>query len=290
MRHVVFVILLGFLISVYTEFIPISRLRPVPLLQSSKFISIFTDNFETETNWLLFEEIVGGNSCYGSGVGRVARSVDVAYESSHSLLVWANQASSTKSNHLIGYKNYPNTHQTDIWRYQVHAYIDPATENSGQTGPEFSLQNTRQIAPDQFRTSTAGIQYIANPFSSDKDNWQVWREAAPGVAGWHTFMEQPITAGEWYTLTLEADFIDNHYVTFSIQGGGLNQLIELSAYNIAAEDKFTEEAFVITLESENLWNNCGVAGAYNYKVYYDQVSLMRPAALLYLPVILSKLK
>ncbi|MCB9098388.1 MAG: hypothetical protein H6632_02525 [Anaerolineales bacterium] len=235
----------------------------------------------------MFEEIVGGNSCYGSGVGSVARSTNVAYQGTHSLLVWANQASSTKSNHLIGYKNYPNTHQTDIWRYQVHAYIALATENSGQTGPEFSLQNTRQIASGQFRTSTAGIQYAANPFSSDKDNWQVWREVTPGIAGWHTFMNQPITAGEWYTLTLEADFIDNHYNTFSIQGGGLDQLIDLSAYSIAAEDKFTEEAFVITLESENLWNNCGKDGAYDYKVYYDQVSLLRPAVTLYLPIILK---
>lgn len=286
MRHVVFVLILAFLASRYIELTPVSRSRPIPLAQSSRFIPIFTDNFETETNWLLFEEIVGGNSCYGSGVGSVARSVDVAYEGLHSLLVWANQASSTKSNHLIGYKNYPNDNQTDIWRYQVHAFIAPGTANSGQTGPEFSLQNTRQIAPGQFRTSTAGIQYIANPFSSEKDNWQVWREAAPGIAGWHTFMEQPITAGEWYTLTLEADYIDNHYVTFSIRGGGLNQLIDLSAYNIAAEDKFKEEAFVITLESENLWNTCGAAGAYDYKVYYDQVSLMRPAVILYLPVIL----
>lgn len=255
MRYIVFVLILAFFVSRYFEFPPVARSRPIPLPQSPRFIPRFTDNFETETNWLLFEEIVGGNSCYGSGVGSVARSTDVAYQGTHSLLVWANQAFSTKSNHLIGYKNYPNADQTDIWRYQVHAYIAAGTANSGQTGPEFSLQNTRQTAPDQFKTSTAGIQYLANPFSSDVGNWQVWREVTPGIAGWHTFMNQPIVAGKWYTLTLEADYIANRYNTFSIQGDGLDQTIDLSAYDIAAEDKFTEEAFVITLESENLWNN-----------------------------------
>jgi hypothetical protein len=34
----------------------------------------FADDFEVESNWSLFEEIVGGNPCYGVGIGSVARS------------------------------------------------------------------------------------------------------------------------------------------------------------------------------------------------------------------------
>ena len=287
MRQVIFALIFVFFAIGYGRFAQPSTLKHMAIYRTLTPVLVFTDSFETETNWMSFEEIVGGNTCYGSGIGSVARSMDVAYEGSYSLLVWANQALSTKSNHVIGYKKYSDTGQTGILRYQIHAYIAPSTENSGETGPEFSMQNTRQVAPNEFRTSTAGIQYMANSSSPEADNWKVWREVAPGIADWHTFMNQPITAGVWYTLTLEANYINNRYNSFSIQGGGLDQMVDLSPYNIAAENKFTEEAFVITLESENRWNNCGTAGVYEYKVYYDQVSLTQQVATVYLPVILK---
>ena len=37
--------------------------------------------------------------------------------------------------------------------------------------------------------------------------------------------------------------------------------------------KFNEQAFELTLESENLFNNCGTAGSFDYKIYYDNVTL-----------------
>jgi hypothetical protein len=249
---------------------------------------VFEDSFETDTNWMPFEEIVGGSPCYGTGIGSVMRSTDVAYDGSYSLLVWANQARSTKSNHVIGGKRYSDSGQTGIWRYEIHTYIAPNTKDFGETGPEFSMQNTRyDTSVLTYTTSTAGIQYIANSDSPGADNWKVWREVAPGIAGWHTFMTQPLTAGVWYTLTLEANYINNRYNSFSIQSDSLSQTVDLSPYHIAAEDKFTEEAFVITLEGENRWNNCGTAGVYDYKVYYDQVRLTQQVAEVYLPVILK---
>lgn len=248
---------------------------------------VFEDSFETDTDWTIFEEIVQ-EDCYDSGIGQVITSTDIAYAGLHSLLVWANQALSTKSNHVIGDKRYSNSGQTGIWRYEIHAYIAPNTGNSGQTGPEFSMQNTRRVSPVTFTTSTAGIQYIANSDSPEFNNWMVWREEiTPGKASWQAFMTQPITAGVWYTLTLEANYINNRYNYFSIQGGSVDRIVDLSSYRIAAEDKFTEEAFVITLESENRWNNCGTAGVHNYKVYYDQVALTQQIAIVYLPVILK---
>ena len=174
---------------------------------------VFVDSFETETNWQTFEEIVGENPCYGSGIGSAARSADVSYEGLYSLLAWSNQAVSTKSNHVIGYKRYSDFGQRGIWRYEVHAYISPTTANTGQTGPEFSIQNTRSTAPNNFTTSIAGIQYIANPYW-ETAQWKVWDNG-----NWTTFMTHTLQPGLWYTMTLEVDFDNNTYRSFSLQGG-----------------------------------------------------------------------
>jgi hypothetical protein len=237
---------------------------------------LFSDGFETDQGWGMFEEIVGGNPCYGTGIGEVARSTDVAFSGAYSLRVWANKAGSLKSNHVIGQKQVFSTGQTGRLFYSVQAYIAPETANSGETGPEFSMQNTRQIAPGQFRTTTAGIQYRANRFSPLYATWAVWAEVAPGVANWVTFTQTaPLVAGAWYSMIVEADYTTNQYVRFAIFGPGVQLVQDLSSYHIAQEAKFNQEAFWLTLEDENLFNNCGTAGSFNYKVYYDNAVLGR---------------
>jgi hypothetical protein len=237
---------------------------------------LFVDNFETNRGWGMFEEIVAGSPCYGVGIGEVARSTDVAFDGSYSLRVWANKAGSLKSNHVIGQKKISSAGLNGKLFYGMLAYIAPDTANSGETGPEFSMQNTRQIALGQFRTATAGIQYRANPFSPLHGTWGVWAEIAPGVAGWVTFTTTaPLVAGEWYALVVEANYTTNQYVHFAISGPGVQTSLDMSAYHMAQEAKFNEEAFWLTLEDENLFNNCGTAGSHNYKVYYDDVVLGR---------------
>lgn len=238
----------------------------------------FKDNFETDKGWDIFEEIVGGSICYGEDAGEVARSTDIVFNGSYSLRVWANKALSTRSNHVIGQKMISNTGKTGKFRYSFYAYIpanDPETGTSGETGPEFSMQNTREITPGVFRTATAGIQYQANPFPPE-GNWAIWAEQAPGVAGWQIFTTQKLQTGVWYYMAVEADYVTNKYVRFWLRGGkGKDRIklsIDLSAIPIALEDKFSEQAFWLTLESENLFNNCG-NGAFDYKVYYDHVKL-----------------
>ena len=240
---------------------------------------VFEDSFETETNWQTFEEIVGGSPCYGSGMGSVTRSTDVSYDGLYSLLVWSNQALSTKSNHVIGYKRYSDFGQPGIWRYEVHAYISPTTASTGQTGPEFSMQNTRPLTISSSSTSIAGVQYIANPYS-ETAQWKVWDDG-----NWTAFVTHTVQAGSWYTLTLEANFSNNTYSSFSVQGAGSDLFVDLSSYDIAQESRGFEEAFVITLESENLWNNCGTAGNFGYKVYYDKATLTQDIVRVFLPVI-----
>lgn len=240
---------------------------------------VFTDSFETETNWQIFEEIVGGNSCYGSGIGSVGRSTAVAYEGAHSLLVWANQALSPKSNHVIGYKRIADAGQYGLWRYEFQAYIAPSTANAGQTGPEFSMQNTRPTTPNSATTAIAGIQYIANPYA-ETAHWRVWDQGR-----WAPFITYTLQAGQWYTLTLEANFSRNTYQSFSIQGANTYLWLDLSGFQITEEAKGFKDSFVITLESENLWNNCGTAGNFEYKVYYDKISLTQQVAKIALPMI-----
>ena len=227
------------------------------------------DNFEADRGWGFFEEIVGGSACYGAGIGQVAPSTDVARFGARSLLVWANASGSLRSNHLIANHRLNTTGLSGKVRLQTYAYIDPASALTSQTGPEFSMQNTREVGPGVFRTTTAGIQYIANPYVPR--DWQIWVEQSPGVAGWVRFHTQALTPGVWYSFVLVADFDANRYVELLIDGPDVTEAFDLSAYTIAQEAKFNEAAFWITLEGENLWNNCGTAGAFSSKIYYDRV-------------------
>jgi hypothetical protein len=236
----------------------------------------FLDDFETDQGWGMFEEIVGGSPCYGAGIGEAARSTNAVFKGSYSLRVWANKASTSKSNHVIAQKQISSSGQTGRFRYQLYAYRAPETATSGEVGPELSMQNTREISPGEFRTSTAGIQYRANPFSPLYRSWAVWAEVAPGKADWQTFMTTDVLPPEqWYFMAVEADYTTNRYVRFWLQGHGIDLSRDLSAYSIAHEVKFNEQAFWLTLESENLFNNCGTAGNLDYKIYYDDIILRR---------------
>ncbi len=255
-------------------------ITPTRTQSSSESVSLskkspvkFFDDFETDEGWGIFEEIVGGSSCYGDGIGEVARSRRVASNGRYSLRVWANRLLSIYSNHVIANKQVSEVGQSGRWRYQLRAYIAPATGATGQAGPEFSMQNTRTDGI-RFLTSTAGIQYRASPYEQQPGSWAIWKEDQTELAGWQVFLVQPIAAGKWYTIVVEADYDANRYIRFRLSGHGIDISIDLTSYSIAREAKsFDREAFWITLEGENLWNNCGTAGPFEYVVYYDQVKL-----------------
>ncbi len=175
---------------------------------------------------------------------------------------------------MIAQKKVSDVGLTGRFRYQVLAYQAPETAATGETGPEFSMQNTREITPGQFRTATAGIQFRTNPYSPVYNTWAIWAEVSPGQADWQTFLTtDALQPGKWYTIILEADYTTNQYRRFWLRGPGIHLAQDLSAYTIAQEAKFSEQAFWLTLESENLYNNCGTAGNFQYKVYYDDVTL-----------------
>jgi hypothetical protein len=55
--------------------------------------------------------------------------------------VSSNVVNSKYSDHVVAKKQLYTTSQGGAWKYSVQAYISPATANTGQLGPEASIQN-----------------------------------------------------------------------------------------------------------------------------------------------------
>jgi hypothetical protein len=224
-----------------------------------------------------FEERVQPNpDCYGTGIGRVGASADFAASGQSSLRVSANDAGTTKSDHLIANRRIASDGQTGTWRMELDALIPSDVASSGQSGPEWSMQNTGEPSPGAFITRTAGIQYRPNPQDPEPDSWAVWAETSSGVAGWKTFTTGKLAADTWYHFTLVASYDTNRYVSLTIRGGGVDRTFDLSAHRIASESKlgFNSRGFWVSLEAENQWT-CGAPAATQYRVYYDNVVVRR---------------
>jgi len=237
----------------------------------------FRDGFETETGWFLFEEVVGGNQCYGEGIGTMTATPERAWAGGRSLRLWANEKRTPKANHLIAVKRLDNRGRGGRWTYTAHAFVPPSARGY-QTGPEISIQNTRKAGTGAFLTHTAAVQFHAN--QNRTRSWMVWAKNAQGEAGWLPAFDFDIEQGKWYRLSLEADFDGNRYGWLTIEGPDGARHFDLSGYEMAAQKKHEEEALAITLEAENLWNECGRTGVSEQRVYYDDVSFVptpRPA-------------
>lgn len=236
---------------------------------------IFDETFEGVNDYQLFEENVG---CAASGLaGTPLRSTAFAHSGTASGLVFANAAAvAGRRNHVNWYKRIFPLGQNGRWRYAAYAYI-PAG-GSGQTGPELSVQNTRQPSPGVYRTSTAAVQYVANASELGSPYLQIWRQTSPGNAAWIPF-EPPVMVvvptGTWIKFTLDVDYDVDQYVALSIRtvDGTLNLSLPVAGVSIAAENKgFDSEAFVATIEAQNL-DACNAGAVHQYRVAYDDVSL-----------------
>ncbi|MEZ5402073.1 MAG: hypothetical protein R2729_20540 [Bryobacteraceae bacterium] len=232
--------------------------------------TVFVDDFEADRNWVLFEEIVGGNLCYGDGIASLTRSPRQSVSPSRSLLVWANAARTVKANHVIAYHRVASAGRKGRWRYSVRAFVDPATAPH-QAGPEYSMQNTRRAPSGAYLTYIGAVQYQASPFLPDYGWWYIWRETAAGRADWVPLAYRPIQTGQWYELALEVDYDANRYISFTVLGNDADSKFFLNDVQIAGVDTFTEETFDITLEAQNLWSNCGDAGVFEARTFYDDV-------------------
>jgi hypothetical protein len=232
---------------------------------------VFRDGFESPGNWQTFEEVVGGSDCYGSGIGQVARTNEVALAGSSSLRVAANVAESLKSNHLIAHQPVFDTPASGKMTFIVWARQEPeGPGRQGETGPEISVQST---AADGL-TTIAGVQYLTNPHAPGHGTWQIWQDVG-GRGGWSPLFTQPIQRGVWYQLVLEADFTTGRYLRFTLTGPGAQKSLSLTQVRLGVDAKgFTTPATEVTLEAENLYNNCGTAGATSFRVHYDELLLV----------------
>ena len=199
------------------------------------------------------------------------------------LKIVANKRGTAYSNHIIAQKRLNNTGTDGTFTYTCKVMIaaDPNNNYSfPQTGPEISVQNTRQVAGPNWLTCTMGVQYVANPWGPP--HWNAWKETAPGVAAWVQMDTSPVLhPNRWYELELVADMQAKTYTSFKVTDVSGATPIEYDLtplivnQPIAEEDKWPEAALWITCEAENLFNgDHSVSTPYINTVYYDDVDLV----------------
>lgn len=257
------------------------------------YAPIFSDGFESldETNgvsdaggWSVFEELV--TECYIEGVGGVYVSGEAKYEGSSGLVVAANSGDSLYSNHVIAHKTV-QLGVYGLWKYSVWGMLPDVYASTSQVGPEFSVQNTRvkngteASSASSTTTAIAGIQYVASTYFADK--WNIWVDVGDGSASaaWETLNEDRwdggvqlvLQPGVWYEYVLHIDYDNNEYVSLTVNEAETSTAYtaDLTGIVIAAELRNFAVATVVTLEAENLYSNCGTAGPFQSKVYYDKI-------------------
>lgn len=226
---------------------------------------VFTDDFQTDENWDVFEE--QPTACHTAGLCEVIRSSD-AGRRKIGLSVTANKALSTRSNHVIvGQKIRNAVHPPDPdgrFAYRMSARIDAS---DGQSGPEFSIQNTRPRGAANL-TAVAGIQYL--PYVKQ---WNIWTVKPSGVPGWvPTGWGLELEPTKWYWFHFQVNFKNNRYEWLHVlkYGNPAPDLFPLD-YAIPEDDRGFAPDFVLTLESENLWTDC--TRATSFRTSYDDVQL-----------------
>lgn len=233
---------------------------------------VFRDGFEREMGWSMFEEIV--NECYTDLVGSIELSDMASFAGNRSLAVWSNKGESSFSNHVIAGKTILDHGVGGIWKYLARAFIPTDSFSTTQVGPEISFQNTRIFENGTSYTSIAGIQYVASSYIPEK--WNIWVEKSDNVAEWIALpilsSLPTLTADVWYNFNLFIDFDKNEYIKFALKNKSTGDVHEVSleGISIAKELRGFAAASVITVESENLFNNCGTAGVFSSIIYYDK--------------------
>lgn len=126
---------------------------------------LFSTDFSGGTaGWTLFQEPI--SACYSTTSGSFA-------EADGGLAVLPNSGGSLLGNHLIAQRRLNDTGIDGVLTCVVEVqYVANTLDwlTYPETGPEISVQNTRQIADGGFITNTMGLQYVANPWNT---HWTV---------------------------------------------------------------------------------------------------------------------
>lgn len=238
----------------------------------SVYSKVLRDGFEGDEEWHMFEELV--TSCYGDGIGTIEKHSQSAFRGSSGLTVWANRNRSVYSNHVIAGRNIYDHGVDGKVKYRLRSLMPNGSPDNAQVGPEFSIQNTRSFPNGTTYTSIAGIQYVATKYISTK--WNIWVETSPNHASWVPFPDDAqlpqLDTDVWYKFVLRVNFDSNMYDSLLVTSKeGLHAKVRLKNIPIARELRSFAPATVITLEAENLYNNCGTGGVFESKMHYDNV-------------------
>ena len=259
---------------------------------------VLSDSFENGLSWSKFEEAVVGNACAATTVGDVSVVPLGGPGDGLGLRVFANAAGSLKASHVIAQKRLLDVGPYGVWTLSAWVRVDAEAIVDTQTGPEFSLQNTRPIGLEgdaqQWRTLTAGVQYIGSQYDSNQ-GWRVWGIAGPGLiadsetAAWIN-LDEPLRldVSGWYELTLSVDYDALTYDTLTVrhENDAEPTVVLLDAVEdgqpvprrIAREDKqFSEAALWATLEAESLYD-CDEQTSFQHSAWqnaaiYDDVQI-----------------
>ena len=241
--------------------------------QTEPSIFSFKDDFEIDRGWLqgTTEEIV--NQYYGTGIGTVVRSGDAWFSPASSLKLSPNDVGTSQSNHLSAGNRLLDAGQRGQFRLRTKVFLPSSSASSGQTGPEFSAQNSR-LQGTETATFIAGLQYNSNP--SEQGSWVVWTSdgvASDGPPKWVFIGKKELRRDWWYTVNLDMDFDSNKYIGLAVLGDDVPWEVLLS-HPIRPELRGFEPAFVLTLEAENLFTGSSPQVRKNV-VYYDDIELLR---------------
>jgi hypothetical protein len=280
----------------------------VPVLNSFLYATSFDNKNGEIKNWTIYEELV--NSCYSNNIADVRVQKKASFSGKYGMAIYANRNRTGFSNHVIaGHTVKPGTgFRSGSWSYKVKSFIPSSHYFTSQVGPELSIQNTRVIHDGTTTTTAiAGIQYVSNKWVTNK--WNIWvpQQSNSNLASW-----VPITINNftgfgpvgttlkpdvWYELTLAVNYTSNKYLYFDVlelpvKGSSgkptkptnrknkkynYSKRVDLSNQHIALEYRGFAAGAVLTLEGENLYNNCHVdapvasADCYQGIIYYDDV-------------------
>ena len=251
---------------------------------------VFTDGFEGALAWRPFEELVAGDTCANasSDPSIVSETSSRAHSGSASLQIRTNPADAPNfDNHVIAQQELFAAGQTGRWKFDVFVYVDATAILDTQTGPELSLQSTRQIEAGVWRTMTGGVQYSGSQWVPTK--WRVW--GATGSNGtesetvdWLETTGPTLSETGWYELSYEIDYDALAYVGASITSpSGVASTIGVAGTALAREMKFSESAFWATMEAQNLWDCNGDGVAWQSTVDYDDVTITQTSGVLARP-------
>jgi hypothetical protein len=219
--------------------------------------------------------------CYGKDLGTAVRSTEGSAPGNASLCVTANPGKlSAKSDHVTAGKSL-GAGQKGTLRLEADVFIPVA--GSGQVGPELDLQNTRQVSPGAFTSSTIAVQYMANPDDPNFGNWGVWSDVQPGVAGWKypSGLTYKLTPGVWYHVKVIGNVESNRYsdLIISTQDASVSEpqkFFDLSSHPIlSTPSQASEESLWVGVVAENRWSDCGAAAPTEYRVCYDNLTIRR---------------